>query len=310
MSLKPISINNKKNSNNSSGVITPKNEKSLEHYFKEITKCNQNILTREEEVELFEKVKNGDESAKNKIITSNLKFVISVAKKYMNQGLPFEDLINEGNIGLIKAVDKFDNTKNIKFISYAVWWIRQSILQALSDKGKSIRVPVNKRDSLIRINKMISKMENMLERKPTMDEIIEAAADHNVKNTQNEINQEDIVNIMTSEVLETSFDEPINNKSEESYTLLETIPSPTIGVISRLEHIDREITNLLSNLSKKEANIIKLSFGILKQERHNLDEISDMYMISPERVRQIKETALRKLRDNPRVDILFDYMND
>lgn len=310
MSLKPISINNKKRLGvPTQGSITPKGEKSLTQYFQDIKSYSIDKLTKEEEKTLFDKIAQGDQRAKDKIVTSNLKFVISVAKTYNNQGLPFEDLINEGNIGLIKAVDHFDSEKGFKFISYAVWWIRQSILEALVHKGKNVRVPVNKRESLNKVNKMINKLEQKLHRKPTIQEIIEASKDTVIIQGKNGIDIDDLTTIMTSNVSEVSLDEPLTNgKSDESFTLHDTIPAVGSDVIPKIEKMENEIRELLGGLKQQERNIIEMCFGVLREKRYNLEEISELYSISGERVRQIRDTAIQKLRDNPKISILFDYM--
>lgn len=310
--MKPIIIQNKKKAGftPNKAIITPRSEKSVTLYFSEINNLDASLLSKDQEKELFIKIKQGDEKAKDKVILSNLKFVISVSKNYINQGLDFEDLINEGNIGLIKAVDMFDHEKNIKFISYAVWWIRQHILQALVDKGKTVRVPINKSDSLNKVNKMISKLEQELQRKPTLDEIVEHAQEINKGKNKPEIDADDITNILLSKMTGVSLDEPIYSKNgDEDGSLYDVIPSTGISTISNLERIENEIKDLLSNseLTRQERNIIEMSYGVLREKRYNLEEISDMYTLSRERVRQIREKALRKLRNNPKIQILFEY---
>lgn len=310
--MKRIVINNKKKLGfiPNKSIITPRSEKSVNLYFGEINNLDAALLTKTQEKELFIKIRQGDENAKNKVILSNLKFVISVSKNYINQGLDFEDLINEGNIGLMKAVDMFDHEKGWKFISYAVWWIRQAILQALVDKGKTVRIPINKTDNLNRVNQMISKLEQQLQRKPTINEIVEMAREINKDKNKPDIDADDITNILLSKMTSVSLDEPIYTKNgDEDGSLYDIIPSTGISTVNNLELIENEIRELLSNsnLTKQERNIIELNYGVLRKEKLNLEQISDMYILSRERVRQIRDKALRKLRNNPKIQILFEY---
>lgn len=313
--MKPLIIQNKKKLGYAPNkpIITPKNEKSVTLYFSEINKLDAAIMNKNQEKEIFLKIIQGDEDAKKKIIYTNLKFVISIAKMYINQGLDFEDLINEGNIGLIKAVDKFDSDKDVKFISYAVWWIRQSILQALVEKGKIVRVPINKSESLNKVNRIIAQLEQTLERKPTLDEIVDHAQAINIKSNSTEIDTDDITNILLSKISPMSLDEPLFSRNgEDEGSLYDVLPSKGISNIPKSLQIEVEIAEILStsNLSTQERNIIEMSYGVNTDKRYNLDEISDIYSISGERIRQIKLTAIRKLKYNPKIQILFDYSLD
>jgi len=309
--MKPIIIKNqKKLGYKTNSIITPRNEKSISQYFSEINNLDLTILTRDQETELFQKIEQGDENAKNKVVLANLKFVISVAKNYINQGLPFEDLINEGNIGLIKSVEKFKRERGFKFISYAVWWIRQSILEALVLKGKTVRIPINKKESLIKVQKVISQLEQKLQRKPTNDEIVEFVQDINIINNKADIDTDDITSILLSNITATSLDEPIYGKNgDEDGSLYDIIPAEGISYTPKMELIENEIKDLLrsSGLTEQERCIIELSFGVLRDKRYNLEEIGELYGLSRERVRQIKEKGIRKLRNNPKIKILFEY---
>lgn len=304
--MKPLSVNNKKRNGFAiCNSFTPTHEPSVVQYFNEIKNYSVESLTFEEEQEIFRKIHMGDEAAKEKIIKSNLKFVVSVAKVYQNQGLAFEDLINEGNVGLIKAVDKYDPTKGVKFLSYAVWWIRQSILQSLTDKGKSIVVPSDKRELLRIINKTISKLEQKLHRKPSVDEIC-----NNIGKVKNKIVKPEVIGkLLNNEIQISSLDAPLNNSkpSDDEGTLYDLIPANGISSIPKIERITNEIDNLLKCLTEQERNIIEMDFGLFREKKFTLEEISKFYFISSERIRQIRDTALEKLRYDPNVKILFDY---
>lgn len=310
--MKPLVIQNKKKLGYSpnKAIITPRDTKSVSQYFNEINQLDASILTKAEEHELFTKIAQGDEGARKKVLLANLRFVISVAKNYINQGLPFEDLVNEGNLGLIKAVNKFETDKNVKFISYAVWWIRQAILQALVETGSTVKVPINKNVSLLKVNKIIAELEQRLERKPTLDEIVEHAQEINLKNNNSKtaIDTDDITNILLSKMTSSSLDEPISGKNgDEDGSLHDILPAEGISYVSNTESIEKEIKVLLSKLTDQERNIIEMSYGVLREKRYTLEQISEIYSLSRERVRQIKEDAIRTLRNDPSISILLEY---
>lgn len=277
--------------------FTNRENKSLDKYLNEISKVE--MITPTEEVELAIKIKKGDLKALEKLVNSNLRFVVSVAKQYQNQGLTLGDLINEGNMGLIKAAQRFDETRGFKFISYAVWWIRQSILQALADQSRLVRLPLNKVGSLSKISSTSVELEQKFERRVTDFEIA------------------DELNIPASEVAATlsssskhiSIDAPINE--EEDASLLTILPNdhepdPDKGLLH--ESLQTEITRVVSILSEKEREIIKLYFGLEENPPHSYEDISDKVKLTRERVRQIKEKALKKLRKSSKCKILKAYL--
>ncbi len=276
--------------------ITNRESASLDKYLNDISK--EPLLTPKEEVDLAIKAKNGDEQAIEKLIKSNLRFVVSVAKQYQNQGLSLNDLIDEGNVGLIKAVKRYDVTKGFKFISYAVWWIKQSILQALAENSRIIRLPLNRVGTLSKVSKTYSKLEQEFKREPSPDEIAELL-DLNVEeiNETFRINQKKI-----------SLDAPINNE-ENSY--IETFsnedsPPPDRELIR--ESLKEEIESAIKILSLREQEVIKLYFGIDCEQPHTLEEIGDKFNLTRERVRQIKEKALRRLRRSKISSKLKQYL--
>ena len=308
MSKSILVVANKNSGVATKGSVTFKDEYSIKCYFKEIN--NYPVLSRAEEKDLLERViLNDDDVAKEKIIKSNLKFVVSIAKMYQGQGLPLEDLINEGNIGLIKSISKFNLDEDVKFISYAVWWIRQSIIQALIDKGSSIKLPINKRDSLNRIKKIEKELEQKLGRMPTSEEIIGHKESGKVKSSKKPLKESDIRKINNSKISEISFDTTPNSEDSE-FTLLDVTPADPIELKTSVEKFENELTELMKGLTPQERNIIKMSFGVMVKEKINLDDIANIYNVSKERIRQIRETAIRKLRNNPRISILFDFMHD
>lgn len=309
MSKQNLVVANKKGGFATKGTVTIKDEHSINCYFKDIN--NYPILNKEDERKLLERfLIDGDEVAKEKVLKANLKFVISIAKMYLGKGLPFEDLINEGNIGLIKAIEKYDLRRDIKFISYAVWWIRQSINQALVEKGSGIKLPVNKRDSINRINRIEKELEVKLNRKPTVNEIIDHNDSINVKSTKLPLDEMDVKKIQDCRLTEMSFDTTVSGDNDE-FTLLDTLPADPIELKTNEQKFEMELNDILKCLTKKEKNIIKMSFGLMEvKEVVNLDEIANIYGLSKERIRQIRETAIRKLRNNPKVSILFDFMHN
>lgn len=278
--------------------ITSRESASLEKYLQEIGRVE--MITAHEEVELAKKIREGDTNALEKLTTANLRFVVSVAKQYQNQGLTLPDLINEGNLGLIKAAEKFDETRGFKFITYAVWWIRQSILQALAEQARIIHLPQNKVGSLNRINKAFAQLEQEYEREPTADEI--ASLLH--------LELEEIVDTMSLSVDYVSVDAPFSNDKENS--LLDVIEDVNVEQTDKnvvfTESLRNEIEMSLSVLKEKEADIIKLYFGIGTHNTLSLEEIGDKYNLTRERVRQIKDKALLKLKANTRSSLLKDYL--
>ncbi len=276
--------------------ITNRESASLDKYLNDIAR--EPLLTPEEEVELAIKAKEGDQQAIERLIKSNLRFVVSVAKQYQNQGLSLNDLINEGNVGLIKAVKRFDVTKGFKFISYAVWWIRQSILQALAENSRIIRLPLNRVGTLSKVSKAYSSLEQEFEREPSSDEIAELL----------EMNVEEIKETFRINQRKISLDAPINN-DENSYVETfknEDSPSPDLELMK--ESLHKEIETAIRILSMREQEVLKLYFGIDCNQPHTLEEIGDKFNLTRERVRQIKEKALRRLRRSKISSKLKQYL--
>lgn len=264
--------------------ITNRETASLDKYLQDIGR--EELITAEEEVLLAQRIKQGDQSALEKLTKANLRFVVSVAKQYQNQGLSLPDLINEGNLGLIKAAQRFDETRGFKFISYAVWWIRQSILQALAEQSRIVRLPLNQVGSLNRIRKESSKLEQKFERPPSTDEIAESL-------DLPETKVESVLKITTRTV---SMDAPLTQ--DEDMSLLDVYVSddnPTTDRELMKESLAREIQRSLATLTKKERDVINLYYGIGMNHGLTLDEIAMKFDLTRERVRQIKEKAIRRL---------------
>lgn len=275
--------------------ITTRNE-TLDKYLQEISR--EPMITVNEEVELAQRIRQGDRAALEKLARANLRFVVSVAKQYQNQGMSLSDLINEGNIGLIKAAEKFDETRGFKFISYAVWWIRQSILQALAEQSRNIRLPLNQVGLLNRINREISQFEQLHERRPMADELSELL----------DIPAEKIEEALSHASSPLSVDAPF--AEGEDNNLLDVLPnsdSPTTDRALMSESLATEIDRALSTLSEREKEILKMLFGIGRQEM-TLEEIGDHFGLTRERVRQVKEKALRRLRKTSRSTLLKPYL--
>lgn len=276
--------------------ITNRDGESLDKYLQEISK--EELLTVEEEVELAARVKKGDQKALETLTRANLRFVVSVAKQYQNQGLSLPDLINEGNLGLIKAAERFDETRGFKFISYAVWWIRQSILQALAEQSRIVRLPLNQVGSLNKISKALSKFEQENERRPSPDELAEEL----------DIPVDKISDTLKVSGRHISVDAPF--VEGEDNTLLDVIvndDSPMADKSLVNESLSREIDRALSTLSDREKQIVEMFFGINHQEM-TLEEIGDKFNLTRERVRQIKEKAIRRLRNNSKSKLLKSYL--
>jgi RNA polymerase primary sigma factor len=276
--------------------ITNRESASLDKYLQEIGK--EELITVEEEVELAQRIKKGDQAALEKLTRANLRFVVSVAKQYQNQGLSLPDLINEGNLGLIKAAEKFDETRGFKFISYAVWWIRQSILQALAEQSRIVRLPLNQVGSLNKINKAYSKFEQEHERKPSAEELAESL----------ELPADKVADTMRVSGRHVSVDAPfVDGEDNSLLDVLVNSDSPNADRTLIMESLSREIHRALATLTERESDIIRLFFGIGCQEM-TLEEIGERFGLTRERVRQIKEKAIRRLRHTSRSKLLKTYL--
>lgn len=276
--------------------ITNRESASLDKYLQEIGK--EELITVEEEVELAQRIKKGDQAALEKLTRANLRFVVSVAKQYQNQGLSLPDLINEGNLGLIKAAEKFDETRGFKFISYAVWWIRQSILQALAEQSRIVRLPLNQVGSLNKINKAFSKFEQEHERKPSPEELAKSL----------ELSADKVSDTLRVSGRHVSVDAPFVD-GEDNSLLDVLINNDSLNADRTLiqESLSKEIHRALATLTEREADIIRLFFGIGCQEM-TLEEIGERFGLTRERVRQIKEKAIRRLRHTSRSKLLKTYL--
>ncbi|MFN3917996.1 MAG: RNA polymerase sigma factor RpoD/SigA [Flavobacteriales bacterium] len=277
--------------------ITNRESQSLDKYLQEIGR--EGLITAEEEVELARKIKQGDQVALEKLTKANLRFVVSVAKQYQNQGLTLPDLINEGNLGLIKAAQRFDETRGFKFISYAVWWIRQSILQALAEQSRIVRLPLNQVGSLNKINKAFSKLEQEFERPPSADELAEVL----------DIPEDKVADTMRVSGRHISVDAPLVEGEDNSLLdVLVNNDSPKADRLLMMESLQREIERSLSTLTERERDVIKLFFGIGMNHGLTLEEIGAKFDLTRERVRQIKEKAIRRLRHTSRSKLLKAYL--
>jgi RNA polymerase primary sigma factor len=278
--------------------ITNRETASLDMYLQDIGRVE--LITAEEEVLLAQKIKQGDQRALDKLVKANLRFVVSVSKQYQNQGMSLPDLINEGNLGLIKAAQRFDETRGFKFISYAVWWIRQSILQSLAEQSRIVRLPLNKIGAINKINKTLSKLEQDLEREPSYDEVGE----------QLDMLPQDIQDTMRNNHRHMSMDAPLNVNEDGGtmYDLMqnEEALSPDKMLIS--ESLQQEVTRALSTLTEREADVVKLFFGLNGSHAHSLEEIGEKFDLTRERVRQIKEKAVRRLKHGSRSRLLKAYL--
>lgn len=278
--------------------ITNRETASLDMYLQDIGRVE--LITADEEVVLAQKIKQGDQRALDKLVKANLRFVVSVSKQYQNQGMSLPDLINEGNLGLIKAAQRFDETRGFKFISYAVWWIRQSILQSLAEQSRIVRLPLNKIGAINKINKVLSKLEQDLEREPSYDEVGEVL----------DMMPGDIRDTMRNNNRHVSMDAPLNVNEDAGsmYDLMqnEESLSPDKELIG--ESLQHEILRALSTLTEREADVVKLFFGLSGTHAHSLEEIGEKFDLTRERVRQIKEKAVRRLKHGSRSRLLKSYL--
>ncbi len=277
--------------------VTNRETASLDKYLQEIGKVD--LITADEEVELAQKIKAGDQAALEKLTKANLRFVVSVAKQYQNQGLTLPDLINEGNLGLIKAAQRFDETRGFNFISYAVWWIRQSILQALAEQSRIVRLPLNKIGSINKINKMYALLEQSNERPPTAEEI--------AKELDMTVN--DVKESMKNSGRHLSMDAPlVEGEDSNLYDVLRSGESPNPDRALIQESLRTEIERSLETLTPREADVVRLYFGLGDQHPMTLEEIGETFDLTRERVRQIKEKAIRRLKHTSRSKILKTYL--
>lgn len=277
--------------------VTNREIASLDKYLHEIAKVD--LLNAEEEVKLARRIHKGDLDALNTLVKANLRFVVSVSKQYQNQGLSLTDMINEGNIGLIKAAQRFDETRGFKFISYAVWWIRQSILQALAEQSRIVRLPLNKIGSINKINKTFAELEQKYEREPSPREVGKVL----------ELAPEDIKDAIGHSARHVSMDAPLGNEDNGNMYdvyLNKNSQSPEKELLS--DSLKKEIDRALKTLTKREADIIKLYFGLSGYHQHSLEEIGEVFQLTRERVRQIKERAIKRLKNTTRCKLLKSYL--
>lgn len=276
--------------------ITNRESASLDKYLQEIG--HEELLTTDQEVELAQRIRKGDKRALEKLTKANLRFVVSVAKQYQNQGLSLPDLINEGNVGLIKAAEKFDETRGFKFISYAVWWIRQSILQAIAEQSRLVRLPLNQVGSVNKIARELSRFEQEHERKPSMDEIAERV----------DLPEDKIADAMKANSRHVSMDAPIADGEDSSLIDFLSGDSSNTDRELAIESLKAEVSRILKLLTDKEQKVLRAFFGIDGSPEMTLDEIGEKYNLTRERVRQIKEKALRRLRHNTKNKLLKSYL--
>lgn len=276
--------------------ITNRESASVDKYLQEIG--HEELLTTDQEVELAQRIRKGDKRALERLTKANLRFVVSVAKQYQNQGLSLPDLINEGNVGLIKAAEKFDETRGFKFISYAVWWIRQSILQAIAEQSRLVRLPLNQVGSVNKITRELNKFEQEHERKPSVDEIAERV----------DLPEDKIADAMKANSRHVSMDAPIADGEDSSMIDFLAGDSSNTDRELAIESLKAEVSRILKLLTDKEQKVLRAFFGIDGSPEMTLDEIGEKYNLTRERVRQIKEKALRRLRHNTKNKLLKSYL--
>lgn len=278
--------------------VTNRETASLDKYLQEIGRVD--LVTAQEEVELAKRIKAGDKEALERLVKANLRFVVSVSKQYQNQGLTLPDLINEGNLGLIKAAQRFDETRGFKFISYAVWWIRQSILQALAEQSRIVRLPLNKIGSINKINKAFSNLEQQFGRPPTVQELAEEL----------DVTEQEVKTALSNNGRHLSMDAPLTDEegSNSMYEVMEGNDSqkPDMDLIK--ESLSKEIERSLSTLTLREADVIRYYYGLNGYPQMTLEEIGDRFDLTRERVRQIKEKAIRRLKHTSRSKMLKGYL--
>ncbi|MES2799829.1 MAG: RNA polymerase sigma factor RpoD/SigA [Bacteroidota bacterium] len=279
--------------------VTNRETASLDKYLQEIGRVD--LITAEEEVELARRIRQGDRAALDRLTRANLRFVVSVSKQYQNQGLALPDLINEGNLGLIRAAERFDETRGFKFISYAVWWIRQSILQALAEQARIVRLPLNKIGTINKINKAYSELEQQLERPPSVDELAELL----------EVSPEDVRQSMNNSGRHVSMDAPLvdgDDSSSSMYDVLlnDTEQQPDKGLV--VDSLRKDIERSLSTLTQRESDVVKLYYGLCGRSALTLEEIGERFDLTRERVRQIKEKAIRRMKHTSRSRMLKTYL--
>ncbi len=277
--------------------ITNRDIKSLDKYLQDI--CSEELLTPDEEVQLAQQIRQGDQGALDKLTRSNLRFVVSVAKQYQNQGLSLPDLINEGNVGLIKAAKRFDETRGFKFISYAVWWIRQSILQAIAEHSRIVRLPSNQLGALNKMKKEISRLEQQYERAPSAEEIAEIM----------DLPQDKVKNMISISGRHISIDAPLIQDDDMNYVdVIENEDTPPTDAVLMQESLTQEIHRSLATLNEHEREVIKMYFGLDMPHALSLDEIAMKFDLTRERVRQIKEKALKRLKTTSKSKLLKAYL--
>ncbi|MBA7561194.1 RNA polymerase sigma factor SigA [subsurface metagenome] len=277
--------------------ITNRETPSLDKYLQEIGKVE--LITVEEEVDLARRIHKGDLNALSRLINANLRFVVSVSKQYQNRGLSLQDLINEGNLGLIKAAQRFDETRGFKFISYAIWWIRQSIMQALAEQTRIVRLPLNRISNINKIHKTFAKLEQKYQRKPTTLEISQVL----------ELTPADVKEAIKSDEWNISLDAPLAQDAEDNmYDVLlsKDAPSPDKELLT--DSLRKEIDRALNKLTRREADIVRLYFGLNDKRTHRLEEIGEVFNLTRERVRQIREKAIKRLKHTSRSRILKTYL--
>jgi RNA polymerase primary sigma factor len=279
--------------------ITNRDSQAVEKYLQEISKIS--MITPEEETTLAQRIKMGDQRALDKLVQSNLRFVVSVAKQYQHQGLSLSDLINEGNLGLIKAAQRFDETKGFKFISYAVWWIRQSILQALAEQARIVRLPLNKIGNINKINRAYSELEQKLERPPSADELAEFL----------NVTPEEVKQTLSQNGRHVSMDAPLIEGDESTSSMYDvmqgdSLPSPEANLV--LESLRSDIRRSLTSLTPRESEVISMFYGLEGKAPLSLEEIGDKFDLTRERVRQIKEKAIRRLKHTTKNRVLKSYL--